>query len=192
MTKVAAGAQLRGPLLMIARRIATNIFKARQLSSKKHLSLSVKAGNTSSATHGADLIMREQLDWEDAREQRMQNIVLLPLIRCSVKPRVYTKGQWLLNNRLQHESRFISFDVSALSQRALSFCSDAKEIVHCEKIEGGYNRTFVMTADTGQRVVARLPTQLAGPKSLITNSEVATMTYSKEKIPTIGPWAFAE
>ncbi|CAI7584018.1 unnamed protein product [Penicillium glandicola] len=46
--------------------------------------------------------------------------------------------------------------------------------------------------DTGSRVVARLPTGIAGPARLTTNSEVATMTYLQTKlalpIPKILDW----
>ncbi|GIJ86706.1 hypothetical protein Asppvi_005599 [Aspergillus pseudoviridinutans] len=46
--------------------------------------------------------------------------------------------------------------------------------------------------DTGSCVVARLPTGIAGPPRLTTNSEVATMTYLQSKIslpiPKILDW----
>ena len=36
-----------------------------------------------------------------------------------------------------------------------------------------------MTTDDGSRVVAKLPTSVAGPARFVTNSEVATVTYCK-------------
>ncbi|GKZ17032.1 hypothetical protein AbraIFM66951_005761 [Aspergillus brasiliensis] len=47
--------------------------------------------------------------------------------------------------------------------------------------------------DTGSRVVARLPTGIAGPPRLTTNSEVATLSYIQSKlplpVPTILDWS---
>ncbi|XRM39190.1 hypothetical protein ABZX51_002558 [Aspergillus tubingensis] len=47
--------------------------------------------------------------------------------------------------------------------------------------------------DTGSRIVARLPTVIAGPPRLTTNSEVATMTYLRSKlslpIPKVLDWS---
>ena len=38
-----------------------------------------------------------------------------------------------------------------------------------------------MIMDNGTKVIARLPTCVAGPRRLTTNSEVATMTYRKHE-----------
>ncbi|KAI7085373.1 hypothetical protein KC356_g5914 [Hortaea werneckii] len=47
--------------------------------------------------------------------------------------------------------------------------------------------------DSGERIVARIPTSIAGPRRLTTNAEVATMTYIKSKttipVPTILDWS---
>jgi hypothetical protein len=39
--------------------------------------------------------------------------------------------------------------------------------------------------DSGERIVARVPTRIAGPRRLTTNSEVATVAYSKELTPVL-------
>lgn len=78
-----------------------------------------------------------------------------------------------------NESRRIVFDFSALCERAISLCPEATKIFKCEKREGGFNRVFLFIMDTGSCVVARLPTGIARPPRLTTNSEVATMTYCK-------------
>jgi hypothetical protein len=57
-------------------------------------------------------------------------------------------------------------------------CSNgASEVVACEKIEGGFNRVFIVTMDNGTKVVAKVPMPFAGPTALMTMSEVATLRY---------------
>lgn len=53
----------------------------------------------------------------------------------------------------------------------------AREVVACEKREGGFNRVFVIEFDNGAKVVAKVPMQYAGPTALTTMSEVATLRY---------------
>ncbi|KAL0954812.1 hypothetical protein HGRIS_003757 [Hohenbuehelia grisea] len=43
--------------------------------------------------------------------------------------------------------------------------------------EGTYNKIFLLTLDNDRKVIARIPTTLAGPAHLVTSSEVATMDY---------------
>jgi hypothetical protein len=85
---------------------------------------------------------------------------------------MYTSGRWLNRDELERNSRRIVFDFSALRDRAISLCPGATKIVKCEKREGGFNRVFLFTMDTGSCAVARLPTGIAGPPRLTTNSEV--------------------
>lgn len=71
------------------------------------------------------------------------------------------------------------FNFSALCERAAHVCPGASKVVKIEKREGGFNTVFLLTMDNGPCVVARVPTSIAGPPRLTTNSEVATMTYCK-------------
>ncbi|KAI9036879.1 phosphotransferase family protein [Aspergillus affinis] len=107
-------------------------------------------------------------------------------------PYRYTSGRWLNRDELERNSRYIRFDFSALCERAISLCPGATKIIECEKKEGGFNRVFIFRMDTGIRIVARLPTPIAGPPGLVTNSEVATMTYLRSKlnlaIPNVLEW----
>ena len=89
----------------------------------------------------------------------------------------YTSGRWLNRDELELSSRHIVLDFSALGDKAISLCPRATKIVKCEKREGGFNRVFLLTMDTGSCVVAKLPTSIAGPPRLRNNSEVATITY---------------
>ncbi|CAG8135576.1 unnamed protein product [Penicillium salamii] len=107
-------------------------------------------------------------------------------------PHSYTGGRWLNRDELERKSRHAMFDFSALCDRAVYTCPGATRVVKCEKREGGFNRVFLLTMDNGPCVVARVPTGIAGPPRLTTNSEVATMTYLKSKlslpIPKILDW----
>ena len=92
-------------------------------------------------------------------------------------PRVYSSGRWLRGDSLERESRYIRFDFASLCKRATELCPGATSIVTWEKKEGGYNRVFIFTMNNKSRVVARLPTRIAGPPKLTTHSEVATIKY---------------
>ncbi|PLN76166.1 kinase-like domain-containing protein [Aspergillus taichungensis] len=97
-------------------------------------------------------------------------------------PYNYTDGRWLHRDELQRNARRVMFDFSALCDRVIRLCPAAARVAHCEKKEGRCNRVFLLTMNTGSCVVARLPTGIAGPPRLTTNSEVATMTYLRGKI----------
>jgi hypothetical protein len=96
-----------------------------------------------------------------------------------ISPHEYTTGRWLKQDRLQRDARHLDIDFVALSAKAITLCPRARSISSCTKLEGGFNRAFLYTMDSGQRIVARIPTRIAGPRRLTTNSEVATITYSK-------------
>jgi hypothetical protein len=67
------------------------------------------------------------------------------------------------------------------AQKAVNTCSGATKVIRYGKKEGGFNRVFILYLDNGERVVARVPFRIAGPRGLITNSEVATMAYGTWK-----------
>lgn len=91
----------------------------------------------------------------------------------------YTGGRWLKNERLQMQVRTSHFNFESLCRRALKVSPGARSIVHTEKKEGGFNRVFLFTLDTGTTVVAKLPFSHTGPPKLTTHSEVATIAYRK-------------
>ncbi|KAI9708750.1 MAG: hypothetical protein M1820_003705 [Bogoriella megaspora] len=90
-------------------------------------------------------------------------------------PFTYTSGRWLKNDKLEREARYVD------------------RIIRQKKKEGSYNRVFLLHMDNGARVVARVPFQVAGPRRLITNSEVATTAYirahTKIPIPRVLDWS---
>jgi hypothetical protein len=96
-----------------------------------------------------------------------------------LRPNEYTAGRWLKQDKLQHDARHLDFDFAALSAKAVASCPKARSVLACTKMEGGFNKAFLYTMDSGERIVARVPTHIAGPRRLTTNSEVATIAYSK-------------
>ncbi|KAL8757396.1 MAG: hypothetical protein Q9184_004219 [Pyrenodesmia sp. 2 TL-2023] len=111
----------------------------------------------------------------------------------SFDPQNYTTGRWLRRDKEERDARYISFDFNALRKKVVALCPGATSIVSSEKKEGGFNRVFIFTLNNGKRLVARLPTRIAGPCKLTTNSEVATMQYLQSNttvpIPTILDWS---
>ena len=97
----------------------------------------------------------------------------------ALDPCKYTSGRWLRRDKLERDARFWSFDFDALRKKVLELCPGATSITNYEKKEGGYNRVFIFTCDNPRRFVARIPTSVAGPARLTTNSEVATIKYSR-------------
>jgi hypothetical protein len=96
-----------------------------------------------------------------------------------VRPNEYTAGRWLKQDKLQRDARHLDFDFAALTAKAIALCPKARSVSACTKLESGFNKAFLYTMDSGERIVARVPTPIAGPRRLTTNSEVATIAYSK-------------
>jgi len=97
----------------------------------------------------------------------------------SLDPCNHTGGYWLHQHDSQHAGRHIQFDFTALCRHVVKVCPGANTVVLCEKLDGGFNRVFKLTLNNGVAVIARLPTPIAGPSRLVTNSEVATMMFCK-------------
>ncbi|RMD44663.1 hypothetical protein DV735_g483, partial [Chaetothyriales sp. CBS 134920] len=78
-------------------------------------------------------------------------------------------------------------------KKAILCSPGARDIVQCLKIEGGFNRAFILRLDNGTSLVARVPFSIAGPARLITNSEVATMEYIRRHtsipVPAVLDWS---
>ncbi|KAF2429358.1 hypothetical protein EJ08DRAFT_671105 [Tothia fuscella] len=108
-------------------------------------------------------------------------------------PYDYTDGRWLHQDRIQRQARHVKFDFHALCKRVIELSPQARRVTHCEKKEGGSNRVFVFTLDNGERLVARIPFGIAGPRRYTMGSEVATMEYLRAKttipIPKFRDWS---
>lgn len=77
----------------------------------------------------------------------------------------------------RQKARRLDFNFEALLDVAVKCSNGAREVVACEKREGGFNRVFIIELDNGAKVVAKVPMQFAGPTALMTMSEVATLRY---------------
>lgn len=100
------------------------------------------------------------------------------LATTNTDPRVFSGGQWLKNYEAQCSACYIEFDFNSLCNKVIQNCPGASSTAHREKKEGGSSRVSLLTTDNGQRLVAKLPTSLVGPRAMVTKSEVATMAYS--------------
>ncbi|KAL1297522.1 hypothetical protein AAFC00_005038 [Neodothiora populina] len=99
----------------------------------------------------------------------------------------YTRGRWLIDDILERNARYIYFNYSELCALVITNCPGAEGITSIEKKEGSNARVFLFTLDNGGKVVAKLPTSVAGPKRLTTSSEVATLEYMRRKANIPGP-----
>lgn len=73
--------------------------------------------------------------------------------------------------------RHIKFDMNELVRIAAESVG-AKVCVTVEKCpDGMYNKTFVLTMDNGQEIIAKVPNPNAGVPFLTTASEVATLDF---------------
>lgn len=89
----------------------------------------------------------------------------------------YTSGRWIWNEKQQLQERHREFDILELQKIAMESTSSGP-CVSMEKLEeGSYNKSFKLTMADGKRIIARIPNPNAGPASLTTASEVATMDF---------------
>lgn len=97
--------------------------------------------------------------------------------KFSMDPYNHTAGHWLQRDALQKRARHIQFDFAKLCDRVVTCCPGAKTVIDCQKREGGFNRSFIFSLDNQRKVVAKIPSLVAGPPRLTTSSEVATMEF---------------
>lgn len=89
----------------------------------------------------------------------------------------YTSGRWLVDEERQLQQRYVKFNVESLCAQAASIFSPATQCTRIVKLEGNYNKAFLLSMDNGSEVVAKIPCPNAGPPSLTTVSEVATLQF---------------
>jgi hypothetical protein len=111
-----------------------------------------------------------------------RNLVTRPdfLLTCSI-PELhrYTRGRWLIDDILERKARHVSFNLEELCAVVIGSCPGAAQrITALERKEGSNALVLIFSLDNGRKVVAELPTSVAGPKRLTTNAEVATVEYS--------------
>lgn len=70
-------------------------------------------------------------------------------------PYAYTSGPWLRHDKLQQASRYIEFNFEARCRKILELAPGASAITNCHKLDGGFNRVFILELDNSERIVAR-------------------------------------
>lgn len=75
--------------------------------------------------------------------------------------------------------RYAKFDLDALCTLVSSLPSISSPISKIEKMEGGFNKALLMTAENGKEVIAKIPCPSVVPSKYSTASEVATLEYGK-------------
>ncbi|KAG6356702.1 hypothetical protein INS49_014576 [Diaporthe citri] len=80
----------------------------------------------------------------------------MPSFKFGFDPYEYTNGRWLRADAAQRDARRVNFDFPALCQKAISSVAGAKGTLECSKVEGNFNRAFIIRFDNGTKVVARV------------------------------------
>lgn len=89
----------------------------------------------------------------------------------------YTSGRWLWDEPAQLSRRYVQFSIAALTQIAAKSVG-ASSCVEIKKVpEGNFNKTFLLTMNDGNEVIAKVPNPNAGRPHFNTASEVATMDF---------------
>ncbi|KAK0105681.1 Phosphotransferase enzyme [Cadophora gregata] len=105
----------------------------------------------------------------------------------------YTSGRWLWDEEERLQERYRKFNVDEL-KRIGAESIGAKSCVSITKLdEGGYNKVFKLVMDNGSVAIARIPCPNAGPPSMTTASEVATMDFARTilnlPVPKVHAWS---
>jgi len=108
----------------------------------------------------------------------------------------YTSGRWLWNEDEQLKARFRPFSVPGLKEAACRAVR-TEQCMSCEKIgEGNYNKAYRLVMGDGQKVIAKIPHPNAGPSTLTTASEVATMEFARTilnlPVPKVLAWSASD
>ncbi|KAH8726640.1 kinase-like domain-containing protein [Phaeosphaeriaceae sp. PMI808] len=91
----------------------------------------------------------------------------------------YTSGRWLWNEEEQLRERHRRFNVLELQKAAVNAVG-SRSCTEISKIgEGNFNKVFKLTMDDQSVVIARIPHPNAGPPTVTTASEVATMDFAR-------------
>lgn len=89
----------------------------------------------------------------------------------------YASGRWLIYEEYQLKQRYVECSVANLCSQAAALFSPETKCMHIVKLEGNFNKAFLLTMDDGNEVIAKIPCPNAGPRLLTTASEVATLKF---------------
>ncbi|PYI28637.1 kinase-like protein [Aspergillus indologenus CBS 114.80] len=88
-----------------------------------------------------------------------------------------TSRRWIMNEKERLEERYVKFDPNELQRVAGRAIGEDHCPFMIKLAEGGFNKVFLLRAESGKEVIARIPTPIAGPAHYTTASEVATMDF---------------
>lgn len=91
----------------------------------------------------------------------------------------YTNGRFLVNERRETAQRYAKFDVDALCTLVSSLPSVSSPISKIDKMEGGFNKALLMTAENGKEVIAKIHFPKLVPPKYSTASKAAVMDFGK-------------
>ncbi|KAJ9388316.1 hypothetical protein DTO063F5_2647 [Paecilomyces variotii] len=89
----------------------------------------------------------------------------------------YTNGRFLVNEARERARRYAEFNVDALCSLVSSLPSISSPISKIDKMEGGFNKALLMTAENGKEVIAKIPLSQIVPPKYVTESEAATLDF---------------
>ncbi|KAL4758252.1 uncharacterized protein BDW70DRAFT_152607 [Aspergillus foveolatus] len=107
---------------------------------------------------------------------------------------LYTSGRWLINKEHQLKQRYVKFTIDNLCSQASSLFGPETKCVRIVKLEGNFNKAFLLTIDDGNEVIAKIPCANAGMAFLTTASEVATLKFFLQshltiRVPEVYAWS---
>ncbi|GAB1206445.1 hypothetical protein APSETT445_005133 [Aspergillus pseudonomiae] len=89
----------------------------------------------------------------------------------------YTNGRFLVNEKHELSKRYAKFDLDALCTVVSSLPSVSSPISQIDKLEGGFNKALLMTAENGNEVTTKIPCPSVVPAEYSTASEAASLEY---------------
>ncbi|PPR04741.1 hypothetical protein CVT24_006899 [Panaeolus cyanescens] len=106
----------------------------------------------------------------------------------------YTSGKWLHDQKNNEALRYRRFNVDALKEEVKRSTGGLNVVRMSKWAEGRSNKVFLVQLSDGREVIARIPMPLAGPPHVVTASEVATMTFLRNRlgltqVPRVISWS---
>lgn len=91
----------------------------------------------------------------------------------------YTNGRFLVNEKHEISKRYAKFDLEALCTVVSSLPSVSSPISKIDKLEGGFNKALLITAENGKEIIAKIPCPSVVPAEYSTASEAASLEYGR-------------
>ncbi|KAL2872274.1 uncharacterized protein BJX67DRAFT_368997 [Aspergillus lucknowensis] len=99
-----------------------------------------------------------------------------------------TRPDGPVNEKRDVSKRYAKFDLEALRAVVSSLPSVSSPISSIDKLEGGFNRALLMTAENGKEIIAKIPCPRVVPAEYSTASEAAS---TPTRIVGIIDWQFS-